>query len=292
LCPERSNIDEISQPYTMDGSTSFPYRPAANTERQETGENNVQPNTGTSNPTDGTLEWQEAGHVIVVSPDHSRIWSPDLQRLIPMPQDPQDKKQAFIDVFLYFSKVLFFLDVDMDLRSVFHFIPEILWNTLFTATETTRFIKAQGKTFRKEIAGRLVELMEEWRLLDGFPAIPISWQEIVFAKSQSQRNIRKSWFRSLLEEQTEQSDRYFRHVWQNFLETAAFEPALHPANPFRSRMVEKLATLSEKCFVHCIIRDTEEELRIARLREILDDFRKAGVVISEDEGTDEDTNME
>jgi hypothetical protein len=275
----------------MDGTTSFPYRPAANTERQETGENHEQPNTGTSNPTDGTLEWQEAGHVIVVSPDLSRIWSPDRQCLIPMPLDPQDKKQAFINVFLYFSKVLFLLDVDNDLRLVFLFVPEILWNTLFTTAETTRLIKAQGKTLRKEITSRLVDLMEEWRLLDGFPAIPITWQEIVFARSPVQRNIRKSWFQSLLEEQTEQSDRYLRYIWESFLESSAFQPVLDPANPFRRRMVMKLAALSEKCFVHCIIRDAEEELRIARLREILGDFRRAGVFVL-DEELDEDTNME
>jgi len=136
---KRSNTDEISQPIMMNGTASFPYKPAPTTETQESeGENDVPRSTGESN-SDGTPEWQEAGHIIVVSSDPTRIRSP-------APGNPQDKKQAFIDVFLYFSKVIFFLNLGVDLRSEFPLHSGDSTEHSITAAETTRLIKAQGKT--------------------------------------------------------------------------------------------------------------------------------------------------
>ncbi|KAE8447311.1 hypothetical protein EG329_010869 [Mollisiaceae sp. DMI_Dod_QoI] len=210
--------------------------------------------------------WKELKREQWVAKDFSTILDPTTDEKVPMPPGFQARKRALLDLFMLLSRVVFFIDLGVRRERIFALIPENLWLTHFTFTDTRQLLEVRDKEICINLLSRTKTVLEEWRLRYKFPKVPETQEEVDIARTKWQKTNRRNQIEELLQIKSYKSDSWLKHIFLDFVDCLPWQDILEPDCDFRKVAVEKVVVMAELCFSQTIS-ISEEFLEVKKRRE-------------------------
>lgn len=187
-----------------------------------------------------------------VSAGNHSIYSPEKGRMVSMPAHRTERTKAVIDLYLYLTKQAWFVHLsDDDGRWIAYTITADVWTKTFTVDESKQLQKATRKNIVYDLKTRAITLVEEWRLVYGFPKVPATAKEIGEAVTEMAAVERRRRKLEFLNDESSRLkvDRWVRFLFRNLVDGDRLGTFLNHGNGVRLLLVEKMMVVTELPFV-------------------------------------------
>ena len=154
-------------------------------------------------------EYSYENEVVLISQDATQILVPSIMTYVPMPIDPEQRKAALLDVFLFYSKYLYikWRYQRIDPFDVFPMeMAWTLWEPLFSNEETARIIEKNEKEFLDGVLANMLRVVPLVHTISKYTAIPTSKWNLEVVRRKDAHIQREQFFKLLLEGQQSQTD--------------------------------------------------------------------------------------
>jgi hypothetical protein len=216
-------------------------------------------------PISGDVQWMT---------ENEQIFDPITLTFIPMPDTFEDIKQAFVNAFKHFTKILILTENHINMDDIYRrWVPEELWTTLFNEAETIVLTWSQERVLFAEMEKSYDIVLSDWIERDLYPDIPCTREQLEVALAEDERSKRMAQFCALLKPRNDQVDGWLLSFFDPYKDVVDLDllrtHTLQGAE--RSTMCNILAAYADAQYVLVVLHQCA--LHIA--------FREAAIVMDE-----------
>lgn len=198
-----------------------------------------------------------------MSEDLTHIYDPTLRDFVPFPDDFESMKQAMVEAFKHFTKILILAENKISMEQVWRrWVPQDIWETMFTEGETVVLKWGQERAMYVAMSDSYESVVYDWYTLGRYPSIPTTRKALNYALSSVARAERINNFIGLFDPPSVQSDDWLMRFFSPYMGVLALEPIEEHVASYEERksLVKLIAAYADTHFVLVVLEDAEGEI--------------------------------